>query len=116
MSMRKRSRNVALGASFTALAATLATGAAGCASSNQVTYCGNEQRYIVEATECEKDDSSYFIYYGYWGDYRYAPGAQLSQNALEGRVKANDPTARTKIGLPPRGGFGGNGAKFSSGG
>lgn len=108
----KRSRNVTLGASFTALAATLAM-TAGCANSSQVTYCGNETRYIVEADECEHDDSSYFIYYGYWGSYRYAPGSQLSSSGLEGRVRASDSVAREKIGLPPRGEFGGNGAKFS---
>lgn len=113
----KRSRNVTLSASFLALAATFATTAA-CAEPEQVMYCGNEQRYIVEAAECEHDDPNnpYFIYYGHWGGYSYAPGAQLEQTNLSGRVKASDSAARTKIGLPARGGFGGNGAKFSAGG
>lgn len=112
----KRSRNVTLSASFLGLAAALTTGAAGCNVEDSTMYCGNEQRYIVESSECERDDSPYFIYYGKWSGYSYAPGSQLAQSPLEGRVKAGDPAARTKAGLPARGGFGGNGAKFTPSG
>lgn len=113
----KRSKTVTLSASFTTLAATLATTAA-CATPEQSLYCADEHRYIVEATECERDDSSspYFIYYGHWGGYNYSPGAQLKQNGLTGRVKASDPAARSSAGLPARGDFGGNGAKLTSSG
>lgn len=113
----KRSRNVTLSTAFLGLAATLATTAA-CAQADEVAYCADEQRYIAESAECERDDPNnpYFIYYGYWGGYRYGPGSQLDQSRLQGRVKAGDATARTKAGLPARGGFGGNGAKFTPSG
>lgn len=107
----KRSRNIGMSVSFTVLAATLATGVTACGDDDQVMYCGDDQRYIVEEDKCEDNDPNtvYFIYYGYWGGYKYSPGKQLDQTHFTGRVKASDSAARKKLGLPERGGFGGNG-------
>lgn len=107
-----RSKTINLSAAFLALPAI--AGLSACESS-EVTYCGDEHRYVVEATNCESDSSTHFIYWGYWST-NVQPGAQLSQDGLKGRVSAADSVARTKVGLPARGGFGGNGAAYSSGG
>lgn len=109
---RMRSTQVFLSAGFLGLVASLP----GCASNQHTLYCGDEHRYVVEQSRCEGDGTDgAFIYWGYWG-YTAKPGHQLDQSGLKGRVASTDATARTNAGLPARGGFGGNGAKFSSGG
>lgn len=112
----KRSRRVQLSSSFLALGAMLAASVAGCSSEpDQALYCGDEDRYVLEAEECEDDDDIGFIYIGQYGGYQsgqrlpdLGPGAT--------RVRASDSAARAKAGLPARGGFGGNGKAFSIGG
>ena len=110
---RMRSKQVVLSSTFLALPAMIAL--AGCASPDDVQYCGDEHRYVIEEKRCEDGSSGSFIYYGYWSNTA-KPGQQLDSGGLKGRVVANDPAARTKVGLPARGGFGGNGAKFGGGG
>lgn len=113
--MRKRSTSVTLSAAFLGLAASLPTLGA-CAQESQTTYCGDEHRYVVESNRCDGSDSTVFIYHGFWNT-SVKPGQQLSESGMysdaSGRVRASDADARTKAGLPARGGFGGNGATFN---
>jgi len=105
-----RSAKVALSTGFITLAASVA---AACGMNDETLYCGDEHRYVVEEENCENDDDghngTYFIYHGRWpSDVK--PGKQLPSNGLSGRVKATDSSARTNLGIPARGGFGGNGS------
>lgn len=101
-----------------ATALTSAVALAACARDSQVLYCADEHRYVVEASRCDGNDPNVFIYHGYWGrDYR--PGIQLNTSGLysdeSGRIPANDRDARSRLGLPATGGYGGNGATFAGG-
>lgn len=111
---RMRSSTVMLSATFLALPLALTA----CEDQDEYTlYCGDEERYVVEAENCERDDDdddNYFIYYGVWAS-NYRPGLQLAPNGFKGRVSATNATARGNLNIPPRGGFGGNGAKVSTG-
>lgn len=105
----KRSRSVALGATFVALAASLAA-----CSAEEVGYCGDEYGTVLPEDQCDGDDGGTFIYVGTYA--HHVPGERLDTGRASARVPSNDPQARTGVGLPARGGFGGNGAAISSGG
>lgn len=104
-----RSRKVFLSATFTALALAAATG---CSTSEETLYCGDDERQIYTADNCDGDDNSYFIYYGSYGQ-SYGVGQQLPNDGK--RINSTDRAAREKIGIPPRGGFGGTGSKLTGG-
>ncbi|MFG3710822.1 hypothetical protein [Micromonospora sp. NPDC047730] len=122
--MSKRSSTVKLSTAFLALAATVGASAlAGCSTGpDDRAYCGDDDRQVLAAEECEDDDTVGVIYVGpYVGDgdgRRYKVGDRLPTTSGERKVQANDGTGRTRVGLPARGGFGGNGAAVngSSGG
>lgn len=109
--LRLRSRNVALSAAFIALAATTM---AGCASDDERKYCGDEERNILSADRCDGDDSSTFIYIGSYG-HTYAVGDRLPSEGTTKKISSTDQAARQKVGIPPRGGFGGTGSKMTGG-
>lgn len=108
---RMRSTTVVLSSGFLGLAASLTA----CGADEQVLYCGDDRRYVIEETRCHGDEANVYIYHGYWRS-DVAAGRQLWDQGVEGRVVATDTAARERLGIPARGGFGGNGAKFSSGG
>ncbi|GAA3750319.1 hypothetical protein [Micromonospora maritima] len=112
--MNRRSSKVALSATFLALAAAVGTTIAGCSSTQDTAYCGDEQRTILPAEECEDDDGGAFIYVGSYGGSTYRTGDRLPSGGQ--KVAAGNSSGRSNLGLPARGGFGGNGAKVSSGG
>lgn len=114
--MSRRSSKVTLSTAFLALAATVGAGTlAGCGSDSD-TYCGDDQGYVLPAEECEDDDGAGFIYMGSYGGSRYKVGDKLPAVTGGQRVRANDSAGRSRIGIPARGGFGGNGGRVSSGG
>lgn len=96
---------------------TLAATVAACGSDSETVYCGNEDRAILAEAECESNTDGSYIYVGnYPGNYYV--GEILPKRETNTRVKSNNTEGRTKLGIPARGGFGGNGSTLagSSGG
>lgn len=116
----KRSKSVVLGPAFLALAAAVASG---CGSSNDdpdvmYRYCADEQRRVVDEDYCEPpayDDTNtmypYFIHTMASGGYRR--GDFLPAQKQLGVARATSPSQRVSIGVPARGGFGGNGSTMA---
>ena len=108
---RLRSAQVPLSALFTSLAAVAAI--TGCANSDEppahTIYCGDEQRTVLPEQECDNnnDDDHYQSNFIYIGSYGHHPvGSRLPVKAGEQRIAAMDSAARTRAGIPARGGFG----------
>lgn len=110
----RRTAKLTLSATFLALAAGLTTA---CSSEPDTqVYCADNEGYVLPETECEDDDDTGYIYVGtYVADHnrRYGIGERLPQSSTTQTIKANSTSGRTSVGLPARGGFGGNGVTIS---
>lgn len=116
----KRSKSVVLGPAFLALAAAVASGCGGGDDDPDrlYRYCADEQRRVVDEDYCEPpvyDDTNtvypYFIHTMTSGGYR--EGQALPVQKQHGVARATSPSQRAAIGVPARGGFGGNGATMA---
>lgn len=113
---RMRGGHVALSAAFTTLVALVATTLTGCdePEAELVAYCGTSDRVIIEATECEDDDDDIGVIYIAHRDARTRRvGDSLTDAHVTASVSASDATGRARLGLPARGGFGGNGVALT---
>lgn len=111
--VRRRSRSLALSASFTGL--VLAASACG-SSDEERYYCGDGGGVIAVEDRCDgadHDGGPYLIYRG-----KYAEGLSPGQVLPVGgtSIRATDAGARNAAGIPARGGFGGGRAASSGGG
>lgn len=134
----RRTKQITLSGTFLAMAAMSSVGLTGCSDSEeQQAYCGDENGTVVEDTKCDDDvdavsssddddndghdysrTHTHALNYIYLvpSNTHYRIGQTIPKpKSGWTRAVASNPAQRTSLGLPGRGGFGGNGARLSGG-